>query len=67
MRWADQVCLISTMGRLVEHSEAITLSCQNSRSPVSDVAVILSEALHAITLALSELGGSTQNPHISLP
>jgi hypothetical protein len=52
------------MDRLAEATCAIAVSFQNSQSVVSVVAVILSEAPHAVALVLLEPIVSCQNPHI---
>jgi len=52
------------MDRLAEATCAIALSGQNSRLVARVVAVILSEAPHAVALALSEPIGTCQSPHV---
>jgi len=52
------------MDCLAEATCAIALSGQNSQSVVIVVAVIMSEAPHAVALVLSEPIVSCQSPHV---
>jgi len=52
------------MDRFAEATCAIALCGQNSEMVIRVVAVILSEAPHAVALVLSEPIGSCQTPHV---